>query len=477
MEIGIIILFNLIIFYRTLFYSIIVDDIRQYQSIKKGVANHTQFSNLTWNILDTLKKIKYDLKIRLYGGATFGNNRVIDHTLAILIHTCICVLIYMVFGYSKVSLMAALLYACHPSNHQTSIWLNGRRYAIAILLLLLAMLYKPWGLFLYPLTFFFQITTLFAPIIFLKEYPILMLLIPIMIGANWSWIKKKIKHRMKMILCEEQKKWSISRIPIIVKSYGFYFFRMFTPWTTLMNYPDLYWWGIVKDKSDECYKINLEFWRGALAIAISGVGLYYFNGIERLFWAFMILSTLQWSAILSAVQLNTDRYISLPNVFAMYFLAKILTLAPYGTTIFFCYLVYFNYNLSMVMRMYWGIDAYHRYQMYFQPQLTKPRFNRIEFYLRSNRMLTAWYLVEEGLQYNPNDFHFLLHSAICNVTIGNIPKAMEALEAAKQNYYMGQEEMQSKSILGMEKMIAQAQKNTHSHNREKERRRKQMEGK
>jgi hypothetical protein len=468
MEILLIVLFNLAVYARTIKYSVIVDDIRQYNTIKTGRASHTAFHHLSWNILDVLKRLWWDIKIRLYGAGTFGINPSLDHALSILLHTCLCVLIYMAFGYSKVSLMAALLYACHPSNHQTSIWLNGRRYILAIIFLMLMMVYKPWGFALYPFTFIFQYSAVFAPILLIKDYPWILIFIPFMVAWNWEAIKNKISVRMKLILCEEQKKvFTWGRIPIVIKSYGFYFYRMLAPWQTMMNYPDLYWWGIVQDKSDECYSLNLEFLRGVSAIVLSGLGLYYIPGNDKILWLFMILSTLQWSAILSAVQLNTDRYISLPNVFMMYFLAKAISFSPYSAVIFVGLMVYYCYNLSIVMRMYWSIDAYHRYQMYFQPQLTKPRFNRIEFYLKHNRMLTAWYLVEEGLQHNPNDFHFLMHSAICNATVGNLAKALEAIEQAEKNYYMGQEEHQSKAVKNMKATLENVGKQIHPHSKEK----------
>lgn len=446
MKILVIVLFNVIVFYRTLKFSIIVDDLRQYNTV----------ATRNWKpIPKTWQEIKNLFQLRLYGGATFGTNTKVDHAFTILLTSCICVLIYMVFGYSQVSFWAAMFYACNPSNTQVTIWLNGRRYAISIILVLLMMLYSPWGLFLYPVTFMNQqVIAIFSPMLVRNIHPLFYLIIPLFYLFRRKIIHKKIAGRMKHILCDDQKHIRPKRIIIVVKSFGFYFFNMFAPIRTLINYPNLYWWGITKKKTDECYRINLEFLKGMVAVSLSVAGLFYFKGYMFTLWAFMLLSTLQWAAILSAVQVNADRYICLPNVFMMFFLAYFISMLPYSTTIYFCVCIYYLCQLSVAMRMYRTIDEYQRYQMFYCDSITKPRFNRIEFYLKKNRFLTAWYLIEEGLQSIPDDFHLLMQAAVCAAHLGNIKQAKELIEQASQNYYLGQEEFQGKQLENFRKVIS-----------------------
>ena len=254
---------------------------------------------------------------------------------------------------------------------------------------------------------------------------------------------------MDRVLCEEQIKFKPSRVIIIIKSYGFYFFNMFMPKIILVNYPNLYWWGITKENNKECYALNPEFFKGVLALIISLSGLIFFQGQDRIIMLCMILSIAQWSAILSAVQVNADRYMAFAVVFMMYFLAKIIMFFPMPTTILLCIMVYYITKLYECMKMYETIDWYQRYQMFHVPSIAKPRFNRIDWYFRQKRFLTAWYLIEEGLQHMPNDFLLLYQAAIALSQIGNLPKSLEFLDKASKNCYLGQEKNQMQLINDM----------------------------
>ena len=447
-----IILFNIALYWKTTRFSIIVDDIGGYDGIQKQKP-------FAWDkeksILLNLKVLKGYFIRRCYGGATLGGHNIpLDHALAILLHTMICVLIYMVFGYSNLSLFASLLYAVNPVNHQTSMWLNGRRYAINIIIVLLMMLYSPWSIILYPWTFVnSQVACILSPILIKGLHPMFWAVVPILLALNYKRIKAKVDSRMEKILCDEQRIFKPKRIIIIAKSYGFYFFNMIAPNRVMVNYPNLFWWGITKEKNAVCYKLNFEFWKGILALALSLAGVIYFQGYSRIMMIFMIGATLQWSAVFSAVQLNADRYTSLPNVFMMYFLAYFVSMIPFSNYIFVGIIVYYATQLYHAMDMYASIDWYHRYQMYNAPDITKPRFNRIEFYFKQKRFLTAWYLIEEGLQYNPNDFHLLFQASVALAHIGNYEQSLQFCEKAQKCYYLGQEEVQGKVATDMENTL------------------------
>lgn len=459
-DIPLIILFNLILYWKTLKFGIIVDDIKQYQTIKEGSASSS-------NILQSLK-------IRLYGGGTFGLYSIPDHALAIFFHTCICVLMYMALGYDKIALTASLLYACNSANLQTAVWLNGRRYAITIILLLLMMVYQPWGLILYFATFFFQVTAVLAPILFITKYPLLALAIPILIALNWADIKEVVDIRIQRIVYEGQRKFTPKRLIIITKSFGFYFFKMLFPGRTLMQYRNLFWWGIEKKKNEECYKPNLEFWKGIVAFIAIGAGLFYFKGQNLLMWIFMFLSVLQWCAIIPFFQINTDRYISLPNVFMMYFLAYFIHMTPFANEITIGILTMYSTGLLSNMEMYRSIDDFHRYQLYYCPDITIPRRDRIKYYMRKTQqnpytLFTAWGIIEEGLRYNPDDYIMLYHAAECAWFIGAFPQAEKLLDLAEKNFYLNQEDFQSKEVHRLRGMIPKV----HDNAQEKERRMKQ----
>ena len=127
--------------------------------------------------------------------------------------------------------------------------------------------------------------------------------------------------------------------------------------------------------------------------------------------------------------------------------------------------------------MYRNVDEYQRYQLFFCPNISKPRFNRIEFYLKSGRFLTAWYLIEEGLQYMPNDFHLLVQAAVCAVQLGNMKQAQQLAEQASQNYYIGQEKYQGDKLDQFRKMMLRDQQRSNTRQQRRELKRQERKRK
>lgn len=115
-QIALLIIFNILIYYRTLSYGLVIDDIEWYGHVKRG----------------HLKKLPLH---RLYGAASISTNTTIDHATTLSLHIITCVLIAFVSNP-----VAALLFAAHPANHQTAVWLTGRRYALINILVLTTML-------------------------------------------------------------------------------------------------------------------------------------------------------------------------------------------------------------------------------------------------------------------------------------------------------------------------------------------------
>lgn len=454
MEVLIIFAFTIALYIRTIYYSVIVDDIKIYTGRMnyKRIWDKRRPNPAPKTFKNMIREFFIELRSRTYGGGTFGPFRDkrrpgaplsictwFDHILCIYTTACIGALIYMVFGYNNISFMASLLYVANPANHQVSMWLNGRRYALSVIFVLLMMLYKPFGIVFYFCSFFWgHALTFFAPVLYLDVAPWL----PLMIIPAYLWKRKtlhlKMKSRMNRVLCEDQRKFTPRRFIIIAKSFGFYFFNMLFPIRILINYPNLYWWGITKKKNEECYAINLEFWKGFLALGISAFLVGFLPGYLRIMWIFTMLSILQWSAVVSAVQINADRYMAVPIVFMMFFLSMFISTLPFSTYIYVGLLIYYVTQLHTGMIIYKSIDWYQRYQMFYAPHIAKPRFNRIDFYFKNGRYLTAWYLIEEGLQEMPNDFLLLYQAGVALSKIGNMVDAIKFIDMAEQNTYLGQ---------------------------------------
>lgn len=449
----IIIIFVVIIFYiRTLEYSIIVDDIRYYAEIKKGKY---KWRRRDYKHFNTIRSFIKNLHQKLYGAGTFGLNTIWDHAFTTFLHAVTCALIYAVFGHTKIAFWTALLYAVNPINNQTAIWLNGRRYQIVIILSLLALLFKPYGIVFYLLTPIFQMTGFFIPILYWDISPLFILIMPVLAGLAYKKIKRSYLSRKRLIHHKEFDKWGWGRFKVIIKCYGFYFYKMIHPAQTLMNYPTLMKWGLTQKGNDDAYSINFEFWKGASAFALTGVVIYIPE--LRLTGIFILLGILQWSAIICVFQLLADRYISLVNIFIMYVLAYVFhTYLPiYALALCLALFAYYATQLDLTMRMYRSVEDFLDYQLFLQPAMARHRMIYADSFLKQKDLTRAWLLVEKGLRYDPDDFELLFRAAQCSASVSQLDKAEHFLQRAEQNYYLGQEKLQKERIKGLRNEIEQ----------------------
>lgn len=233
MELILIIATVTIFYIRTLEYSIIVDDIRQYAFVKNGDYKwRKQHKN---PVISLIKNIRN----KLYSGGTFGANTIYDHAFTTALHAVTCCLIYLAFNQTTTALWTSLLYAVNPINNQTAIWINGRRYQIVIILSLLAIIFKPIGYLFYMMTPIFQFTAFFLPVLYIDISPLFLIPPLISIFLMRKFIRESYQERMKRIWNNDQKLWSFNRVKVVIKVYGTYFFKMIHPGVTMMNYKTL----------------------------------------------------------------------------------------------------------------------------------------------------------------------------------------------------------------------------------------------
>lgn len=433
MEIIAIVLLNIVLYYNTIKFSAIVDDIKRYEN---------------YRIFDWSMPLR-SMREALYGGATFGKNLAVDHAFTLALHTTACVLIYLAFGSNNISFWAAILYSCNPVNNQTSIWLNGRRYLINIIIVLLMIILGKYGGILYPLTGAFQVTAVFAPILLFKYSPIYPLLSAVFILVLWRTIKKKVDNRLKDIKDVESTRFSLKNLIVIIKYYGEYLFRMPFPGICKMIYPTLYYWRQTEAGNKNAYSINIDFYKGTLAVVASVFLVLVSPDDIKPYAVFMILSTLQWSAIIPVTQDLADRYVSLPNVFMMFFVSyfahQYLGLYTIPTLVGIASM-YFVYT-KIVMRMYRDIPHYWEYHRFYSPSIPSPRKYEINWLMKRGDFTKAWVLTREGLQYNENEFALLSQAAVCHQAIGEHEIARSFCYKAMKNYHIGQKESQEPQLL------------------------------
>ena len=447
-HILIIIAFDLIIYFKAMRLTIVTDDIRWYKRIEDGMFKHYK----GWRAIVQ----------RLYSGGTFGSqweHKIkigsktyaidaiqFDHAFSVALHTLISVLIYMGFGNSNISLGAAILYSCNPVNHSTSLWLNGRRYAVNIILVLSSLIawqHHAWWLAipLWAITPLFQMTAIFTPIMFSSWFIPVILVLVVLFRER---IMRFILGRQSDIYSKELLVVFPRRIIVVVKCYGFYFFHMILPWKVGMYYKTLSRWGVTTGGNKDAYSYNSDFIKGVTALVITAVACILVPSNLKPMVVFGAISLLQWCNIIYATQTIADRYCNMANVFMMFFLS--IALNAIYPPLCFLFIGYYVASLWLTMRMYTDIWHFHKYHIWYKPECNWNWEYFASYFVRTEQWLYAWPIIDEGLKYHPNSFTLLYLAARCWKGFGNKKECMKYLIRAKENYYDGQEKLQEKCI-------------------------------
>jgi hypothetical protein len=422
MEILAIIFVNLLTYYKTFDFGLIVDDIRHAEDIKNGYLKDL-------GIFEHIRR-------RFYGvGTLFGrgiNNRD-EHIFTTVLHTLICVLIYKAFGSNEVSFWASILYAVNPANNQTAIWLNGRRYAVNIIIVLLMMM-SWWFWPLYFLTPMFQVNAIFSPILIGQWW---MLAVVMVFGGQ----KIIDQYRIRQAKCpyDLRREYSWKRLVVVVKTFGFYCTQMLIPRDCKFYYRTMYYWGMTDEGNKDAYRLGQDFYVGLFSLFSIFVCGFIVPSVYKGFLVFMTLSILQWSNIVTATQTLADRYMSLPNVFMMFFLSYFASLTPvYSYLMLGISVLYYAWNKN-AQRMYENIESFYDYHIYHDPQGVSARAFKASDAMLNKDWISAYQISRAGLKYSPDDFRLLYQCALScyQLNPANKEATLEYLNKAERNIYFG----------------------------------------
>lgn len=458
-------------YFKTLKFGLIVDDISLFKSISEGLFHKTKFAKVKlWYLFQKC------VVQRLYGVGTFAYstketgegctaqgekwhcNLRFERIFGVFLTGLTASLIYIAFGKNVVSLTAGILWAINPINNQLTIWLNGRRYIINIILVLTMLIFKPLGFILFPLTPLFQISAIFAPV--LCGWWGLGLSI-IVIYLFRQKIFSTIIGRMESIADKTRLNFTWKKLVVVSKFYGNYFFRMIHPKNTLMIYPGFhYYYGVTLKGEQEATEIwSWDLLKGITALSLTLIGLLTFKGDLFFYWLFMFLSILQWCAIIPITQELADRYASLPNVFAMFFTVHLLNtyLGVYSWAVIGLLAGYYLTQLQNTMMMYKNIDAYWKYHDFFAPQCPRPRTFKIGWLLNRQEVSDAWCEVKKGLEHNPTDYALNKQACLCSNSVGLTDQARHFLNVCKENIYIGMTEKSLQELQKLSEIIDQTE--------------------
>lgn len=106
-------------YYKTLSYGLVIDDIDYFRAYRQNGQYWT-------------------LWMRFLYGSSPSLSILTNHIITLTLHIITCLLL------CHISPVAALLFAIHPCNHQTAVWLNGRRYSVLNILFLVILITHTW---------------------------------------------------------------------------------------------------------------------------------------------------------------------------------------------------------------------------------------------------------------------------------------------------------------------------------------------
>lgn len=430
-EILIIVLTNAFIFLPNLRCGLIVDDVKHSLDVQGGILVGTSF-------LDSVRR-------RLYGVGTLsvgGNiNLKREYLFGVILNITVGLLIYFAFrrvSGDEIALFSSLLYSANPINNQTSIWLNGRRYVVNIILVLLMMIVGPIGLFFWLLTPAFQVNALFAPVLLGGYY---WALIPLAFLVGRPMIDK-FKTRSTLQPYHERNTTHPRRLIVMIKSFGWYIRKMLWPGRCLFVYRFLHYWGMTSTGNKSAYSLDLSFWWGVLCVVGFGVVGVLLPLYLLPLWVFLFLSVAQWCNVVTITQTLADRYASLANVFMMFFLVFFIweTCGIYWWMVIGALLGVYASGLYRVREQYIDVEHMYNYQIYYDKEGVSARSFMASDLIKIGDTLSAWEVVKQGIRYNPTDFKMLYQGALCLFLLDkekNRGEIVSLLDRAEANIYDG----------------------------------------
>lgn len=420
-----IVIISVLVFWRSYRLKYVVDD-----DVWHGIATRKRSANVK------LKHLPRHWREILYGAGLFKEPSA-DHVFSVLIHTINACLIYRASG----SMLAACLWLINPINHQTSLWLNGRRYALSLLAVLIGWNFIWTAPLVAIFCAWFHISGAVFPFLFLFT-PMWWLSAMSIVAALFGWndiVARMMRRADDFRPGNENQKISPKKIILYVKSVGWYFQKIIAP-----EFPSMYTnflndFGHTHEANKKAYSLNWEFWRGAAVLVL----LLYLILIRDSFWAFWFLLFISpWCNIYQVTMNATDRYQTIAGVGIMVLVAEWIGNMPYELQIITTTMLsaYYLMKYEPLFKAYLSVEKFHRYHIEGDPTLINPRVFLSKIWIARKDPMSSFANIKDGMRVCPNDFKLLLGLWEAFWTMRNIPKALQCLDEAEKRIPIGEEE-------------------------------------
>jgi hypothetical protein len=200
-RICILLLLNLLFFFKTLTYKYVSDDLPSAKRPREPIW---------W------KRWYYTVEGRA------RNYPQLDHFITTVVHALCAVGVYLAFGKNDISFLAAILFSFNPINNQVSVWISGRGYAMATLGNLWALSLPAISPVFLTLAAYYNVGFLF-PVVFIGSSNSWMLVfMPLIWAYHFKRFFGDVKQKSQGEMFDADKKVQARRIIIALKTFGFY---------------------------------------------------------------------------------------------------------------------------------------------------------------------------------------------------------------------------------------------------------------
>lgn len=321
-----IVIVNLVLYYKTLRFKFVSDDWAVFKNppeFKNAFHKRwLQFIGAAKLMSWTFRVVRDQGKFKFVGIKTEEG----EHFLALLLHILVCVLIYVAFGRSHVSFIAALLYSTNAANNQATIWPGGRGYVLPIICLLGSMALPVAAPVLLTFCSWFTVGFL-APLVYVgSPWWMLLAWMPVVWLIHARKFRTAVASKAKDEVFAEDRVIHPRKLIIAIKTFGFYLVLC------LLNHRITFYHNFLQSMAGSgkkrAYSLDRYFWIGLFSIA--GMVAYAVRGWDTLAWA-MFAFAIGIAPFCNFVRNNqevADRFAALPNVFLMFALAQVVAGNP-----------------------------------------------------------------------------------------------------------------------------------------------------
>ena len=419
---------------RTLGYGIVIDDESRYG--EKKLPKRNQF-------LMQLCNLRYS--------GLYKANVKIEHAVSVLIHTLVCILIWLAFGCNQLSFFTAILFSVHPTTTQITCWLNGKRYGLSAVFVLGMWIALPLGLVLYPFAIWWHITALPAILLAVWEGHWKLLLWAII--PLWMSVKPlqyKFRTRFSRMPEGEIRRLRWRKLVLFVKSFSYYLTHSLLPVKMSFYHQYMETFGFSDADNAECYAYDTEFWSGLGVVCAYVASVVVTWGTP---WSFGLLwwggfGVMWFQFPISITQAFSERAIYTANIGLCYSLASLLT--HFGHVPYFMYLTYCAHTTYEYMPAYRDINEFYRYALHAFPGHHRASAHVAKRYLKSHQFAHAMVTASRALAHRKHDCMNNILMAQSLLALGLVDHVFKFLNIAAENLIPGQEGPLTATIKALE---------------------------